>query len=229
MAAMTAATGQLTVAAVIVAAGDGVRLGAGRPKAFCVVAGATLLEHAVSRLRVHSRIAEFVIVVPPDWLNRARSLVASEVGVVGGGTTRQQSVAAGLRALSSNPQLVLVHDVARAFVPSVVVERVLAALDDGADAAIPVIPVIDTLTSVSATGEVLGTVDRKPLRAVQTPQGFRFAQLIAAHAAASDLEHTDDASMVERQGGQVVAVEGSELAFKITRPLDLQLAEIVAS
>lgn len=120
------------------------------------------------------------------------------------------------------------HDVARAFVPVDVVDRVIDALDNGADAVIPVLPVVDTLTAVDADGAVLGTVDRAPLRTVQTPQGFRLAALVAAHAAAVDVEHTDDASVVERGGGRVVAVEGSELAFKVTRPLDLLLAEAVA-
>ncbi len=216
------------VGAVVVAAGEGVRLGAGTPKAFCEIAGSTLLEHAISRLSAVSRIAHVVVVAHPSGVEHATSLLPATVTVVPGGATRQRSVTAGLAALPADLDFVLVHDVARAFVPVDVVERVIGALDNGADAVIPVLPVVDTLTAVDAAGSVLGTVDRTPLRAVQTPQGFRLSALVAAHAAATDVEHTDDASVVERHGGRVVAVEGSELAFKVTRPLDLALAEVVA-
>lgn len=223
----TAAPAPQPVAAVVVAAGSGVRLGAGKPKAFCEVAGATLLEHAVRRLH-ESAIRDVVVVAPADLLDRARALLPATVTVVAGGATRQASVDAGLRGLPSAPEFVLVHDVARAFVPVAVVARVVAALQAGADAVIPVLPVTDTLTAVDADGAVLGTVDRAPLRAVQTPQGFRFDALVAAHRAATGVDHTDDASLVERHGGRVVAVEGAEEAFKVTRPLDLVLAEAVA-
>lgn len=216
-----------SVAAIVVAAGDGVRLGAGKPKAFCEISGSTLLEHAVRRLLAVPRIEAVVVVAPPTALDSAASLLPATVTVVPGGATRQRSVSAGLAALPPT-DFVLVHDVARAFVPTDVVERVIGALDNGADAVIPVLPVVDTLTAVDASGAVLGTVDRGPLRSVQTPQGFRTAALVDAHAAAADDAHTDDASVVERHGGTVVAVEGSELAFKVTRPLDLVLAEAVA-
>ena len=217
------------VGAVVVAAGDGVRLGAGKPKAFCEVAGSTLVEHAIARLTAVPRVTSLVVVAPPALVADTASLLPATVVVVPGGATRQQSVSLGLAALPDGVDLVLVHDVARAFVPVDVVDRVIDALDDGADAVIPVLPVVDTLTAVDASGVVLGTVDRAPLRAVQTPQGFRLSSLLAAHAAATDHDHTDDASLVERHGGTVVAVDGSELAFKITRPLDLALAEAVAT
>lgn len=190
------------------------------------MAGRTLLEHAVERLAGHPRITALVVVAPADHLARARLLAPTAV-VVAGGATRQASVAAGLAALAVAPDLVLVHDVARAFVPPEVIDRVVAALEFGADAVVPVLPVVDTITTVSPSGEVLGTVDRSGLRTVQTPQGFRFPALQAAHAGAASLDHTDDASLVERHGGRVVAVVGSELAFKVTSPLDLRLAEAV--
>lgn len=217
------------VGAVVVAAGDGVRLGAGIPKAFCEVAGSTLLEHAISRMTQVSRITSIVVVAPPTAVDTATSLLPATVAVVPGGSTRQGSVAAGLAALPAHLEFVLVHDVARAFVPADAVERVIDALVNGADAVIPVLPVVDTLTRVDPAGAVLGTVDRSSMRIVQTPQGFRLAALVAAHEAATGLDHTDDASVVERHGGKVVAVEGSELAFKITRPLDLAVAETVAA
>lgn len=188
------------------------------------------MEHAASGLRAVERVTTTVVVAHPTAVDLARSLLPATVVVVPGGATRQRSVAAGLAALPSDIDFVLVHDVARAFVPPEVVGRVIGALDNGADAVIPVIPVVDTLTAVDADGAVLGTVDRTALRGVQTPQGFRLAALVAAHRAADAIgaDHTDDASVVERHGGTVVAVEGSELAFKVTRPLDLVLADVVA-
>ncbi len=149
--------------------------------------------------------------------------------MVAGGSTRQLSVAAGLATLASGVDYVLVHDVARPFVPHDVITAVITALLDGADAAIPVVPVHDTIRRVDAAGEFAGIVDRSELVAVQTPQGFRRAVLVAAHEAGRDLQATDDAALVEAAGGRVVAVPGSEAAFKITRPWDLMVAEAVAA
>jgi 2-C-methyl-D-erythritol 4-phosphate cytidylyltransferase len=146
--------------------------------------------------------------------------------VVVGGATRQESVAAALAAVPLGPEIILVHDAARALTPSALVESVAAAIRGGEDAAIPVLPVVDTIKEVSADGAVLGTVDRSALRAVQTPQGFRRAVLAAAHAAAVD-PLTDDAGLVEKQGVRVACVAGSEYALKITRPFDLALAEFL--
>ncbi|MFD0823549.1 2-C-methyl-D-erythritol 4-phosphate cytidylyltransferase, partial [Micromonospora zhanjiangensis] len=134
------------------------------------------------------------------------------------------SVAAALAAVPAGPEIILVHDAARALTPSAVFESVAAAVRDGEDAVIPVLPVVDTIKEVSTAGVVLGTVDRSVLRAVQTPQGFRRDVLVAAHAAAVD-PLTDDAGLVEKQGGRVACVPGSEYALKITRPFDLALAE----
>jgi 2-C-methyl-D-erythritol 4-phosphate cytidylyltransferase len=140
---------------------------------------------------------------------------------------RQQSVRAGLDCLRPDVDVVLVHDVARAFVPAEVLDRVLAALQH-AEAVVPVLPVTDTIRRADpVSGELGQTVDRSALRAVQTPQGFRREVLVAAHADAP-ADATDDASLVEAIGGQVVGVPGDALAFKITFPLDLALAEAVA-
>src|SRR5437763_496796 len=143
--------------------------------------------------------------------------------VVAGGDTRKASVAAALAAVPDGYEIVLVHGAARALAPTALVEAVAAAVRGGADAVIPVLPVIDTIKEVAA-GTVVGTVDRSVLRAVQTPQGFRRAVLAAAHAAAAD-EHTDDAGLVEKLGVAVGTVPGHEAAFKITRPVDLVFAE----
>jgi 2-C-methyl-D-erythritol 4-phosphate cytidylyltransferase len=217
----------MIVAAVLVAAGSGSRLGASVPKAFVRVGGRTLLEHAVSRFRDDARVRDCVVVAPDDWVDEA--FAAARCPVVAGGSTRQLSVASGLRALAADVDVVLVHDVARPFVPVAVIDRVLRALDRGCDAAVPALPVTDTVKRVDADGNVVATVDRDKLVAVQTPQGFRLAALVAAHDAAPDESASDDASLVETMGGTVVVVAGDEDAFKITTQRDLLLAEAVVA
>jgi len=223
-----AASGQLTVAAILVAAGDGQRLGAGVPKAFCSVAGRTLLEHAAQRFASHPDVRDLVIVAPPMLIESAASLVAGAV-VVGGGATRQESVARGIAALADDIDAVLVHDVARPFVPAAVITRVLAALAGGAEAVIPAVALVDTVKRVDLSDAVTETLDRSALRAVQTPQGFRRSVLVAAHAASDRPGATDDAALVEARGVRVVVVAGADELFKITRPWDLALAETVAA
>jgi 2-C-methyl-D-erythritol 4-phosphate cytidylyltransferase len=213
-------------AAVLVAAGSGERLGADLPKAFIEVAGRTLLEHAAMRFADHPEVRDLIVVAPESHRDEAAKLAPSAT-VVAGGVTRQQSVSAGLAALADDVELVLVHDVARAFVPAEVISRVIAALADAA-AVIPVVPVTDTIRrSDPATGELHETVDRSRLSAVQTPQGFRRVELIAAHDGAP-ADATDDASLIEARGGKVLGVAGDVRAFKITYPLDLKLAEVIA-
>jgi 2-C-methyl-D-erythritol 4-phosphate cytidylyltransferase len=148
------------------------------------------------------------------------------VVVVAGGADRHASVGAALDALPPGVDLVLVHDAARCLTPPSVVGAVVTALRSGADAVIPVLPVADTIKRVEVD-RVVATVPREHLRAVQTPQGFRRDVLVAAHAAAPDASHTDDAGLVELLGRPVTVVPGHEEAFKITRPLDLLLAEAV--
>jgi 2-C-methyl-D-erythritol 4-phosphate cytidylyltransferase len=145
---------------------------------------------------------------------------------VAGGAQRQESVARALAALPSEVGLVLVHDAARCLVPASVVEAVVAALRAGAAAVVPVLPVADTVKQVDAAGAVVRTVPRADLRAVQTPQGFARHVLERAHGAGVQ-GATDDASLVEALGLPVTTVAGSEEAFKVTRPLDLLLAEAV--
>lgn len=213
------------VAAIVVAAGSGSRLGAGVPKAFVEVGGRTLLEHVAERFLAHPRIATGVVVAPSGWTDRAATLCG--VPSVTGGATRQESVDAGLRALGAEPDFVLVHDAARAFAPPDVTDRVLAALADGADAAVPGLAVTDTIKRVDEVGTVLSTVDRGELVAVQTPQGFRRAALVAAHETAPHTAATDDAALIEASHGHVTVVPGDALAFKITTTLDLTLAAAV--
>ncbi|GIJ07408.1 2-C-methyl-D-erythritol 4-phosphate cytidylyltransferase [Micromonospora andamanensis] len=214
------------VAVLVPAAGAGVRLGPGRPKALRLLAGEPLLVHAVRRLAAAASVHSIVVAAPVAEITAVRALLApiAPVTVVPGGAERQASVAAALAAVPADPEIILVHDAARALTPPALVESVAAAVRAGYDAVIPVLPVVDTIKEVDADEMVLGTVDRAALRAVQTPQGFRRAVLTAAHAAAADAL-TDDAGLVEKYGVPVHCVPGSEHALKITRPFDLALAE----
>jgi 2-C-methyl-D-erythritol 4-phosphate cytidylyltransferase len=208
------------VAVLVPAAGLGTRLGGGTPKALRLLAGESLLSHAVRRILAAPSVGTVIVAGPPGGLDP----FPGPVVVVPGGVTRQDSVAAALAATPPEYDVILVHDAARALAPTSLVESVAAAVRAGWDAVIPVLPVVDTVKEVGESGTVVGTVDRSALRIVQTPQGFRRAVLAAAHAAAND-EHTDDAGMVEKLGVPVHTVPGHEAAFKITRPYDLVVAE----
>ncbi|HET9516282.1 MAG TPA: 2-C-methyl-D-erythritol 4-phosphate cytidylyltransferase [Actinoplanes sp.] len=214
------------VAVLVPAAGAGVRLGPGAPKALRLLAGEPLLVHAVRRIAAAPCVRLIVVAAPADDVEAVRALLApvAPVVVVAGGAQRQQSVAAALDAVPDEILIVLVHDAARALTPPSLVEDVAAAVRGGSPAVIPVLPVVDTVKQVDADGLVRGTVDRSELRAVQTPQGFRREVLVAAHETATD-PLTDDAALVEQAGVRVACVPGSEHAMKITRPLDLVLAE----
>ena len=215
----------MTVGAIVPAAGSGVRMGGGTPKALLTLAGEPLLVHAVRGLRACRRIGPIVVAAPPERTGEVAGLLSSyDVVVVAGGAERQDSVRLALAALPAEVDLVLVHDAARALTPAVVTDAVIDALLDGADAVVPVLPVADTVKRVEGD-TVTGTVDRADLRAVQTPQGFRRDVLTAAHA--DTRPATDDAAMVERLGRTVGTVPGSEEALKVTRPFDLLVAEAV--
>ncbi len=219
----------MTTAALVPAAGSGVRLGPGGPKALRMLAGEPLLVHAVRAL-VAADIPVIVVAAPAADVDAVRELLDPVVGsarlhIVTGGDTRQQSVAQALAVLPPDVDIVLVHDAARPLVPPALVAAVAAAVRDGHDAVVPGIPVSDTVKRVNNEGAVVGTPDRAHLRAIQTPQGFRRSVLERAHATAGDVEATDDAALVERLGLAVHVVPGSDEAFKVTRPLDLMLAE----
>ena len=218
------------VAVLVPAAGAGLRLGPGGPKALRLLAGEPLLVHAIRRVAASPSVRVIVVAAPAAEVEAVRDLLApvAPVTVVAGGGERQESVALALAAVPADVPIVLVHDAARALTPPELIESVAAAVRAGHPAVIPVLPVVDTIKEVAPAGAgfetVLGTVDRAVLRSVQTPQGFRHDVLAAAHAAASD-PLTDDAGLVEKAGLPVTCVPGSDLALKITRPLDLVLAE----
>ncbi|MFE1247108.1 2-C-methyl-D-erythritol 4-phosphate cytidylyltransferase [Streptomyces sp. NPDC058735] len=226
-------------AAVIPAAGRGVRLGPGAPKALRALGGTPMLIHAVHAMAASRAVSLVVVVAPPDGAAEVKSLLdahvlpeRTDVLVVPGGETRRQSVKLGLDALPPGFDIVLVHDAARPLVPVDTVDAVIETVRDGAPAVVPALPLADTVKQVepaATPGEpepVVATPERALLRAVQTPQGFDRATLVRAHETVTG-EVTDDAGMVELLGLTVVAVPGHEEAFKVTRPLDLVLAEAV--
>jgi 2-C-methyl-D-erythritol 4-phosphate cytidylyltransferase len=214
------------VAVLVPAAGAGLRLGPGGPKALRLLGGETLLVHAVRRIAAAPSVRLVVVAAPAADVESVRELLASvaPVIVVAGGAERQESVSLALAQVPADIAIVLVHDAARALTPPELIESVASAVRGGLPAVIPVLPVVDTVKQVDDGEVVIGTVDRSALRSVQTPQGFRHDVLAAAHAAAAD-SLTDDAGLVEKVGLPVTCVPGSELAMKITRPLDLILAE----
>ncbi|MGW5096041.1 2-C-methyl-D-erythritol 4-phosphate cytidylyltransferase [Streptomyces nodosus] len=230
-------------AVVIPAAGRGVRLGPGAPKALRTLSGTPMLVHAVRAMAASRAVSLVIVVAPSDGVAEVTSLLDAHVPagdtvgrtdfvVVAGGDTRQESVKRGLDALPPGHEIVLVHDAARPLVPVETVDAVIEAVREGAPAVVPALPLADTVKEVEPAGTpgapepVVATPDRSRLRAVQTPQGFDRATLIRAHETVTD-EVTDDAGMVERLGLPVVTVPGHEEAFKVTRPLDLVLAEAV--
>ncbi|QXE36166.1 MULTISPECIES: 2-C-methyl-D-erythritol 4-phosphate cytidylyltransferase [Streptomyces] len=228
-------------AAVIPAAGRGVRLGPGAPKALRALGGTPMLIHAVRAMAASRAVSLVVVVAPPDGAAEVKHLLdehalpqRTDYLVVPGGETRQESVRLGIEALPDSITAVLVHDAARPLVPVDTVDAVVEAVRDGAPAVVPALPLSDTVKQVEPRekGEpepVVATPERALLRAVQTPQGFDRATLQRAHetVAAVGEGATDCAGMVERLGAPVVVVPGHEEAFKVTRPLDLVLAEAV--
>jgi 2-C-methyl-D-erythritol 4-phosphate cytidylyltransferase/2-C-methyl-D-erythritol 2,4-cyclodiphosphate synthase len=216
------------VAVVIVAAGNGTRLGAELPKAFVTLGGSTLLERSVHSVAGMRERPQVVVVAPAELVDDARTLASSAFGapvtVVAGGETRQRSVAAGLAELDASVEVVLVHDAARALTPTALFDSVVAEVDSRRHGVIPGLPVSDTIKRVGSDGEIHETVDRSVLSAVQTPQGFPRSDLDQAYAAAVS-DETDDAGLVTASGHAVSVVDGDALAFKITTPRDLRRAE----
>jgi 2-C-methyl-D-erythritol 4-phosphate cytidylyltransferase len=197
-----------------------------------------LIVHSVRLLAAAAPVESVVVAAPADDIDHVHGLLGglsldAEVRVVAGGATRGRSVLNALLTLSREIDVVLVHDAARPLTPVGLVEAVEAAVRAGLPAVVPGLPVVDTVKRVATDDGVLrvvGTVDRGPLRAVQTPQGFARDVIDRAYASAvadNCLDATDDAGLVERLGVPVALVPGDEVAFKVTRPLDLVLADAV--
>ncbi len=199
--------------AIVVAGGSGERFG--ERKQYLPLGDGRVLDWS---LRAAAEGADAVVlVVPADRVGDEEPLARA---VVAGGATRSASVRAGLAAVPDGVEVIIVHDAARPVPVPGVWERVRAAVEAGADAAVPAVAVSDTLREVGGR-----TVDRSRFVAVQTPQAFRASRLREAHAGEPD--GTDDASLVEAIGGRVVVVDGDPANLKITTPLDLSLAELL--
>ena len=209
--------------AVIVAAGRGTRAGGGLPKQWRQIAGRSVLEHTLAAFRTHPRLRRVVLVLHPDEFDRAAGLEAlPDVTLAEGGATRDASVRAGLEALTTDaPDRVLIHDVARPLVSAGLIDRVLAALDQ-TPAAAPALAVTDALWQGS-DGRVSGMRDRTGLFRAQTPQGFHFAAILAAHRAHAG-GAADDVEVARAAGLDVAIVAGEERNFKITLPGDFARA-----
>ncbi len=214
----------MSTVAVVPAAGSGVRLAAGIPKAFVTLRGRPMVERAICGLMESGVVDAIVVAVPPDRTDEAKLILGGMATIVAGGADRTDSVRRALAAVGE-VEHVLVHDAARPLTPPSLIGRVVDALRSGYDAVVPGLPLGDTIKAVDANGVVIATPERAGLRAVQTPQGFRAELLLRAYTRAGSGEFTDDASIVEHIGAQVLVVDGDPLAFKITTPIDLLLAE----
>ena len=224
------------VVAIVVAAGAGSRLGGETPKALREVGGVSLVSRSIAQLAAGGVEVALVVVAPDseDAFEVALAEAPIPCGIVVGGAERQDSVARGVELIGwhvemEHAEIVLVHDAARAFVPAEVVARVIAALRAGADAVVPVVALVDSIRELR--DDTSRVIDRADLRAVQTPQGFQIAALKQAHEllAESGVSVTDDAAAAEHAGYAVTLVDGDRLAFKVTEPLDLAVAEALLS
>ena len=208
------------IAVIIPAGGSGERLGANVPKALVKLAGKTLIEHAVAQMAPIA--TQIIVAAPAGYEATFAQLLGEGINVVTGGVSRSESVKAALAEVHPTTRYVLVHDAARALAPTSLAVDVLDALRAGERAVIPALQVGDTMKKIDSNGYVVATVDRNELRAVQTPQGFEYSTLIAAHQSGTD--HTDDAGAVEALGVKVKTVAGVDRALKITTPIDLAIA-----
>jgi 2-C-methyl-D-erythritol 4-phosphate cytidylyltransferase len=219
----------MSVWAILAAAGSGERLGLDRPKAFAPLNDRPLVAEPLERLDASEWVEGIVIAAPPEW-EEPCILVAEEIAAgkvakaVTGGETRSESVRAALDEVPEDATVVLVHDAARPLITNEVIERVITALGDGWDGAVPVLPVADTIKRID--GDLVAeTIDREGLVTAQTPQAFVAPALRDAFSSLQQTvtKSTDCASIVESNGGRVRAVEGDPRLLKVTTPADLAL------
>jgi 2-C-methyl-D-erythritol 4-phosphate cytidylyltransferase len=217
----------MSVWAVVVAAGRGERLGLDRPKAFANLRDRPLLAESLERLEASDWIDAIVVAAPAGW-EEPVILLAEELGCgkvvesVTGGETRAASVRTAIAKVSDDAAVILVHDAARPLVPEEVIERLLTALNEGWDGAIPVLALQDTVKRVDGD-RVVETLDREGIVVAQTPQAFVATALRDAVAAGS--EATDCSALVEARGGRIKAVPGDARLVKVTERTDLDLVE----
>ena len=220
-----------SAAALIVAAGRGVRAGTGNlPKQYQSLAGTPILVRSLAAFLAHPDVDRVLVVIAKGDEEIYRAVAPQHdklMAPVTGGATRQASVLAGLTALAAaGPGRVLIHDAARPFASASLISRVIAALGE-ADAVVPTVPVASTLKQVAADGRITATVRRDGLQAAETPQGFTFDAILAAHSKARDAadEFTDDAAVAEWAGLPVVAVPGDPGNVKLTTAHDIAEAD----
>jgi 2-C-methyl-D-erythritol 4-phosphate cytidylyltransferase len=220
---------EVRVVAVVVAAGSGTRLGGKVPKALLSVGGRPLVVVAVEGALASPMISSVIVAAPPGFESQVRAACASlggSVVVVTGRDTRQRSVASGMDAVDAGADVVVVHDAARPFASAELFAAVVEAVRAGADAAVPVLPLVDTVKRVH-DGSIVGTEPRDELALAQTPQACR-AQLLRDALAKADeagLDFTDDAGLLEWAGASIRTVVGEPRNFKVTTPEDLGRAD----
>lgn len=222
------------VAAIIVAAGKGTRMGSELPKQYMTIAGKTILDTTLYKFEKSNEIDEIILVVNKEDSEYVKREIAASYEkvtcVIPGGTTRTESVFEGIKAVRNDCGILLIHDGVRPFVSY----NLISTCVENADiykACIPAVDVVDTIKEISKDGFVQKTLDRTTLKSVQTPQAFDFDTIRECYynAVTEDKTFTDDASIVEYYGYKVKTIEGLPRNIKITTPLDLRVAEILAS
>ena len=212
---------------IIVAAGSGSRFGAALPKQYCLMNGRPVLMHTIENMRVALPDSHIVLVLNKDfvdyWAELCEQYSFESPRVVVGGDSRWQSVKNAVDTIPREAEVITVHDGARPIVDRMMVERLIAALDD-APGAIPVVSVTDSLRRVNEQGSA--PVDRSQYKAVQTPQAFHADKLVAAYSLPFNPTFTDDASVMAALGNDVALVEGDTYNIKITNPLDIEIAQL---
>ena len=225
----------MKTAAIITAAGAGVRMGGGQAKQFMDLGGRPLLAVTLEHFDLSPDIEGIILVVPPGRVEYCREEIVKKYDfakverVVAGGERRQDSVRLGLEATEGHYPLILIHDGVRPFVPADLISRVVKATKQYR-AVIPALTARETIKEADRAGLVVKTHDRKTLWLVQTPQAFRYEDILEAHRRAREEnweEMTDDALLMERIGAPVNIIEGSEENLKITTPQDLELARFL--
>lgn len=212
---------------IIVAAGSGSRFGAALPKQYCLMNGRPVLMHTIENMRVALPDSHVVLVLNKDfvdyWAELCEQYSFESPRVVVGGDSRWQSVKNAIDTIPDDAEVITVHDGARPIVDRMMVERLIAALND-APGAIPVVSVTDSLRQLNEQGSV--PVDRALYKAVQTPQVFQAEKLIEAYSLPFTPTFTDDASVMAAMGYEVALVEGDTYNIKITNPLDIEIAQL---
>jgi len=208
------------IAAVIVAAGSGSRLGSARPKQYLPLAGISVIRRAIEAFEGHALFLQAVIGPGQEVDYEAATSGLYLLPPVTGGATRQESVRAGLESLAAHdPDFVLIHDAARPLVSHELIARVIAALESGARASVPMLAAADTLRRQTAEG--WETIPRENMFRAQTPQGFDFDAILKAHREFADAPATDDMAIAERAGLEIIVVAGEESNIKITTQDDM--------